>query len=98
MMGRAADVIRVGCQFEAYDGRIDQVFKMPNEQVAEARLFWRYETFLTARLYNQTHFCLPATVASALETSSHHEDDTEGAGDDNNHDPSDHNDNNQDDD
>ena len=54
-----ADVIRVGCQFEAYDGRLDEVFKMPTEEIAEARLMSRYKTFLSERMHNQAVFELP---------------------------------------
>ena len=59
MQREAADVIRVGCQFEAFDGRLDEVFKMPTPEVAEARLMSRYKTFLSARIHNQTVFELP---------------------------------------
>lgn len=62
-----ADVIRVGCQFEAYDGRLDEVFKMPSPEIAEARLMSRYETFLAARLHNQSEYSLPARANPTQE-------------------------------
>ena len=64
MQKEVADVIRVGCQFEAYDGRLDEVFKMPTPVVAEARLMDRYRTFLSARFHNQKVFSLPTTAVT----------------------------------
>ncbi|CAB9526068.1 expressed unknown protein [Seminavis robusta] len=60
MMGSTADVIRVGCHFSGYDGRIDQMFKMPSEDIAEFRLMGRYLDYLDVRYHHQSVFRLPS--------------------------------------
>ena len=61
VMGSIADIIQVGCHFQAYDGRIDELFKCPNEEMAEQRLLARYESCLRVRYHHQAEFRLPSS-------------------------------------
>ncbi|CAB9505365.1 expressed unknown protein [Seminavis robusta] len=88
MMGQEASIIRVGCQYEGYDGRLDEVFKMPHPTVAEARLLARYETFLITRFHNQQSFQLPASIPETDDDEDSDDDtnsDNESEGDEENH-------------
>lgn len=65
LMGPIADVIRVGCDFEGYDGRIDEMFKTPNAEAAKQRLLARYEAYLQVRYHHQAVFQLPTNTRTA---------------------------------
>ncbi|CAB9526069.1 expressed unknown protein [Seminavis robusta] len=60
VMGHKADIIRVGCNFGGYDGQIDEMFKLPSEDIAEFRLMGRYLAYLNLRYQNQSVFRLPS--------------------------------------
>ena len=59
LMGPMANIIRVGCHFDGYDGRIDEMFKTPTEAIAEQRLLTRYLCYLRVRYHHQASYRLP---------------------------------------
>ena len=65
-----AKQIQVGCEIDSVDGRLDTLFKYPNEQVAHAKLMDKFRSFLTVRYRNQRDFELdgPSDSEDAFDT------------------------------
>ncbi|CAB9521444.1 expressed unknown protein [Seminavis robusta] len=63
IMGEFASIIQVGCHFSGYDGRIDEMFKVPSEADAKLRLDVQVESYLRVRYYHQSSFVLPEPTA-----------------------------------
>ncbi|CAB9514657.1 expressed unknown protein [Seminavis robusta] len=64
IMGDRAANIRIGVTFEGYEGRLDNIFKVPTEEQALQRLMDRYQLYLTNRYHHQRCYRLPSKVPS----------------------------------
>jgi len=53
---------RLGCSFEGYDGRLDEIFNVPNRQAAEARIMRNLHQFFIMRYTNQELYHLPNSL------------------------------------
>ncbi|CAB9514045.1 expressed unknown protein [Seminavis robusta] len=58
MSNRMLRSIQTAATFNGYDGRVDQLFKMPTVEIAQERLLSRMETYLTERYQNERDFSL----------------------------------------
>ncbi|CAB9515236.1 expressed unknown protein [Seminavis robusta] len=59
-----ATSIRLGCQIDCCNGKLETIFLTPTPEVAEARLLKKCCTFMAARYYNQNVFRLPERDAT----------------------------------
>jgi len=61
---------RMGCKLDGYEGRIDTLFKMPTQIIAQEQLLYRIEKFLNERHHNEDVFELTGKMLNTATTAS----------------------------